>query len=142
MLKATSKLRGNLDAGLKKLEADIRDRVCLSGAAAMARVLYKEAEGYAAAHHKTGKLESAIRRRYNEQRSNGSKKTYWVSWNPKVAPHGHFLEYGTSRAPAYPFIAPAFGHIQEAIAAGKEQMGKKLHDVSSGGGDHKAGGGE
>jgi HK97 gp10 family phage protein len=133
MLKVQSKLQGDFDAALKKLETKVSDKVCLSGAAGMARVLYAEAERYAAAHHKTGLLESAIRRRFNEQRSSEKKKTYWVSWNPKVAPHGHFLEYGTSRAPAYPFIAPAFGHIHEAIEAGKESMAKRMAKETEGG---------
>lgn len=139
MLKVKSRVTGNLDAQMKALEIHIRDRVCLSGAAAMARVLYNYAEQYAAIHHKTGALESAVRRRYVEQRSMGNRQTYWVSWNPKVAPHGHFLEYGTSRAPAYPFIAPAFNHIQEAIKAGKTQMGKKMQSLG-GGGDEGEGG--
>lgn len=128
-----SRVTGNLEAGLKQLEADVRDKICIAGAAAMARVLYGYAEQYAAIHHKTGALESAVRRRFVEQRSNDKKKTYWVSWNPKVAPHGHFLEYGTSRAPAYPFIAPAFNHMPEAIQAGKARMKDRL--ASRGEGD-------
>lgn len=132
MLRTTASLRGNLAADLKKFEREVQHRVLISGTAAMARVIYREAEQYAAAHHKTGLLESAVRRRFLEQRSTENKTVYWISWNPKTAPHGHFLEYGTSRAPAYPFIAPAFGHIQEAIAAGRAQMAKKLRQVTSG----------
>jgi HK97 gp10 family phage protein len=133
MLKVQSRLHGNFDKALRQLEADVGRHVCLSGSAAMARVLYREAIQYASAHSKTGLLESAMRRRYNELMSNDKRKVYWVTWNPKVAPHGHFLEYGTSRAPAYPFIAPAFGHINEAIEAGKKQMAKKLKEITDGG---------
>jgi HK97 gp10 family phage protein len=126
MLNVKSRVTGDLEAGLKQLEQDVREKVCIAGAAAMARVLYGYAEQYAAVHHKTGALESAVRRRFVEQRSSDNKKTYWVSWSPKVAPHGHFLEYGTSRAPAYPFISPAFNHMPEAIQAGKTRMKERI----------------
>jgi HK97 gp10 family phage protein len=135
MLKVSSRLKGSFDGALKRLEAEVSDKVCLSGAAAMARVLYTHAEQNAAMHRKTGKLESAIRRRFVEQRSSDKRKTYWVTWSPTVAPHGHFLEYGTSRAPAYPFIAPAFDHINEAIDAGKKQMAQRLHKETESGGE-------
>jgi HK97 gp10 family phage protein len=55
-------------------------------------------------------------------------KTYRISWNKRTAPHGHLLEYGTSRAPAKPFIRPAYDRIGEAIAAGKDAMRRRLSE--------------
>jgi HK97 gp10 family phage protein len=133
MLKVKSTVKGNMREALKKLEQDVGEKVLMSAASGMALVLYKYAEQYAAQHHKTGLLESAIRRRFVEQISTHKRKAYYVSWNPRVAPHGQLLEYGTSRAPAYPFIAPAFNHIQEAIDLGKKRMSNKLREISAGG---------
>jgi HK97 gp10 family phage protein len=39
------------------------------------------------------------------------------------APHAAFLEYGTSRHPPYPFMAPA---IQEAMAEMKNNIGRRM----------------
>jgi HK97 gp10 family phage protein len=55
---------------------------------------------------------------------------YRVSWNKKKAPHGHLIEFGTSRTPAYPFIRPAFDHIGRAIKAGQERMSERLGEVT------------
>jgi HK97 gp10 family phage protein len=132
MLKVKATVKGNMREALKELEYQVGERVLMSAAAGMAGVLYKYAESYAAQHHQTGLLESAIRRRFVQQLSSHKRKAYYVSWNPKVAPHGQLLEYGTSRAPAYPFIAPAFSHIHEAIAEGKSRMANKFEQVKSG----------
>lgn len=126
MIKVRTKTTGNLFVELDKLEADIKGKISIAGVAAMAQVIYKEAHAYAALHNKTGLLQSAIYRRFAKEKSRGEQKVYQVSWSRRIARHGHFLEFGTSRAPAYPFLTPAFGHIKEAIAAGKQRMAERL----------------
>jgi HK97 gp10 family phage protein len=134
MLKVKSTVKGNMRDALRKLEEAVGEQVLMSAASGMAYVLYKHAEQYAAEHHKTGLLESAIRRRFVEQISTHKRKAYYVSWNPRIAPHGQFLEYGTSRQPAYPFVGRAFNHMPEAIALGKARMAKKFEEVKANGG--------
>lgn len=78
-----------------------------------------------------GTLREAIYRVYSRERSSGTAKTYRVSWNHKKAPYGFMVEFGTARAPAHPFMTPAFGHIREAIDAGKTRMAERLRDFTA-----------
>lgn len=130
MIKTSSKLTGNLLGDLNKFEKNIQDKVLFAGAAGMAVVIYDEARINAEKTKKTGQLQDAIYRVYSEEKSGDNRKTYRVSWNKKKAPHGHLIEYGTSRAPAYPFIRPAFDKIQAAIKNGKDRMKEKLSEVA------------
>lgn len=129
MIEMESKLTGDLVGGLEKFAADVQEQVTFAGVAAMAQVIYDEAKLNAAAHIKTGKLHNAIYRAFSKERSSGTAKTYRISWNKRKAPHGHLLEFGTSRAPAYPFIRPAFNRIGDAIAAGKQRMAEKIDEI-------------
>lgn len=132
MIKTEARLTGGLDADLNQFAKFVQEQVAFAGAAAMAKVMYDEARHNAAGHVKTGKLQNAIYRTYSEEKSSVVLKTYRISWNKSKAPHGHLLEFGTSRAPAYPFLRPAFDRINEAIAAGKERMAEKLEEVKGG----------
>jgi HK97 gp10 family phage protein len=129
MIEINAKLTGNLDGALDKFAQNVQEKVLFSGVAAMAKVVYDEAQNKVPV--KTGLLKSSIYRVYSKDRSTDQKKTYQISWNKKKAPHGHLVEFGTSRAAAHPFIRPAFDHIQEAIAAGKEAMAKKLTEENT-----------
>lgn len=122
----------NITAGLDKLERDIREKVLVSGAAAMALVFYDEAKAQAAKHIKTGELYNAIYRVLAEGLSTPERVVYQISWNHTKAPHGEMLEFGTSRAPAYPFIRPAFAFAQDALEAGKARMAERLHEIQGG----------
>jgi HK97 gp10 family phage protein len=102
--------------------------VLFSGVAAMAKVTYDEVRLNTEKNKKTGLLQSAIYRVYSPEKSTDDQKTYRVSWNKKKAPHGHLIEFGTSRAPAFPFVRPAFDHIQAAIDAGRARMAQRLAD--------------
>lgn len=42
-----------------------------------------------------------------------------------IAPHAHLIEFGTSRAPAYPFLRPAVDEMKESILKGVEADAKK-----------------
>lgn len=129
MIGFEAKLTGDLDGALDKYVQKIQEDVLFSGVAAMAKVMYDEVQINVSRHIKTGTLFNAIYRVYAKEKSTSFVKTYQISWNKKKAPHGHLLEYGTSRAPAYPFIRPAFDHIQEAISAGKARMSERLDEM-------------
>lgn len=124
-----SKLNGDFEIDLTKFEKSITDKVLFSGAATMGRVIYDEVKLNASPPRlgrKTGNLQDAIYWVYSPERSTDTKKTYRISWNKSKAPHGHLIEFGTSRAPAHPFLRPAFSRIDEAIKLGKERMAKRL----------------
>lgn len=138
MLNIETKLSGDMVAGLEKFEEKIKTSVIFSGAAAMARVLYDEVKINTAKltnsgnprekGREPGTLDSAIYRVYSPEKSGDGFKTYRISWNHAVAPHGHLIEFGTSRAPAHPFIRPAFDHVHEAIKAGNARMAARLSE--------------
>ena len=140
-----STFKGDLAADLTKFATDIQDRVVMAGAAAMAKVMYEEAQANcpvsAEAHYfygsnfkstgarylfSPGNLKKSIYRAYSPEKSTQTSKTYRISWNHSDAPYGYMVEFGTSRAPAHPFLRPAFSKVQSAIAAGKARMAQKL----------------
>lgn len=137
--------KSDLDADLSKFALDIQDRVVMSGAAAMAKVMYEEAQTncpvsteahyFSGSNFKStgarylfnpGNLKKSIYRAYSPEQSSQTSKTYRISWNHSDAPYGFMVEFGTSRAPAHPFLRPAFSRIGDAIAAGKARMAQKL----------------
>lgn len=129
MIRFRSTLKGNIPEGLKAFEKKVAESVIFTGVAAGARVLYEEVKRNASPPRmgeKTGKLQNSIYRVYSPERSPDGVKTYRVSWNKSKAPHGHLLEFGTSRMPAKPFVRPAFDRMGEAIAAGKKAMERRL----------------
>lgn len=123
------KLSGDFEADLSKFEKDIQEKVLFSGAAAMGRVIYDEVKLNASPPRlgrKTGNLSNAIYWAFSPEKSSDSQKTYRVSWNKSKAPHGHLLEFGTSKMPAHPFLRPAFSRVNEAIRIGKERMAERM----------------
>lgn len=132
-LNVTARLTGNLEADLEKFATKTIEKILFSGVAAMAKPLYEEvlmntsgARGHPYIH--TGNLHSAMRRVFVPERSTEEKKTYHVTWNHRIAPHGHLIEFGSSRHPAYPFMRPAFAKIGVAIDAGKKRMAERMKD--------------
>lgn len=142
-----AKLKGNMDLDLSRFEQKVKDVVLFSGVAAMAKSQYDSVRDacpvsdhahffYGTSSKKTGQryyfasgnLKAAIYRVYSPERSDANKKTYRISWNHQKAPYGFMVEFGTSRAPAHPFVRPAFDHIREAIAAGQNRMKQRLAD--------------
>lgn len=119
-------LQDGMTAGLDHVQNTVREKVLLAGAATMAKRLYDEAKLNAARHVQTGTLHDAIYRVYAKGKSTASHVTYEISWNKSLAPHGHFIEFGTSRVPAYPFIRPAFDHIHQAMQSGQQRMQEVL----------------
>lgn len=115
---------------VKNFSERVRADVAFSGAAAMAIVMYQGARENAAKNRKSGLLLSAIYRVYAEDRSSGTLKTYHVSWNKARAPHGYQIEFGNSRAPAYPFLRPTMVFAGDAIAAGNSRMAERLAETA------------
>lgn len=124
---------GNLDRDLDRFAEKVQGEVLISGVAAMARVIYDEVRLNAEKHVQTGLLLSAVYRVYVKERSTDTQKIYRVSVNKAKAPHWHFLEYGTSRQKAQPFIRPTFDHIGRAVEAGKTRMSERMGEIEVGG---------
>lgn len=55
-----------------------------------------------------GTLRDSVYQYYNKGQSTPEKAVYSISWNHQKAPYGYMVEYGTSRAPAHPFLRPAY----------------------------------
>lgn len=74
-----------------------------------------------------GLLASAIYQVYSKDNSDKEKATYHISWNKKRAPHGHLVEFGSSRAPKKPFLRPSFDSMHAtAEAAVLAELEKQL----------------
>ena len=129
MIGIETKLTGDMAGSLDKFAKNVREQVIFAGVAAMAKVIYNEVIINAEKNKKSGLLQSAIYRVYSPEKSGADFKLYRISWNKSRAPHGHLLEYGTSRAPAYPFMRPAFDHIGAAISSGKAAMANKISEI-------------
>jgi HK97 gp10 family phage protein len=149
MVDIESNLSGDLSGALDKFEKSIQEKVLFSGIAAMAKVIYDEVKlnapesekehwFHGTSFKKTGQkylfqpgtLKSSIYRVYSPEKSSDTKKTYKVSWNHTKAPYGFMVEFGTSRAPAHPFLRPAFDRVNDAIEAGKARMSEKIHEIT------------
>lgn len=126
---AASALAG-LDAIASAAGAQLRP-----AAQAGADVLYREAKVrvpvsdrahfFYGTHQKylfpAGTLRDSIYQVYSKDNSaEGKVATYHVAWNHKKAPYGFMVEFGTSRAPAHPFLRPAYEGAKDlALAAAK-----------------------
>ena len=129
MVEIQMKLDPRITDGLDKFEVRISNEVLLSGVAAMARLVYDELKLNTSPPRMgrvTGTLHDAVYRAYSPERSVGGFQIYHASVNKKKAPHWHFLEYGTSKQGARPYIRPAFDRVGDAINAGKRRITELL----------------
>lgn len=112
-----------LDAGLDELLAAAQQHA-RPAAQAGAQVLYDEARLRCPVAEQPrklkggrlsqpGQLKRSIYQVYSKDHSGADHATYHISWNARTAPHGHLVEFGTSRAPAHPFLRPAFDARQD-----------------------------
>lgn len=132
------KLEGDLEGALDRYGAKVAEDLAYTGAAAMARVIYNEVQHNASGAKEgaggpgvvTGTLASSIYWAKDKSASTAQHAEYDISWNKTTAPHGHLVEFGTARAPAYPFVRPALSRMSDAIRAGLSAMRRRLQRES------------
>ena len=130
----------DLSKALEEYVAETINKVARVGAHAMARVIYEDARRLAPVRTKPpgphwfygrnkkygpyepGQLRDSIYYVYSKDNSTDTKKVYHISWNrgekketTKAAPYGHMIEFGTSKAPAKPFLYPAYAMNKEML---------------------------
>ena len=71
----------------------------------------------------SGKLRDAIYQAFVEKESGFFKASYRISWNKKLAFYGGFVENGTSKMAARPFLRPSYDAKRtEAIKAVNDKL--------------------
>lgn len=143
MLEQSLRLTGDFESGLDQFETTVKESILVSGAAAMARVMYiearlacpvsKKAHYFHGTHavygpFQPGNLRDSIYRVYAKDLSTETEKVYRITWNHHKAPYGFMVEYGTSKGAAHPFMRPAFDHVNDAIEQGQERMKARLSE--------------
>lgn len=117
---------GALTDVLNRLENVASESVLRQAAVAGARVLHQEiqlrapvaAEGYErkGTIHYPGTLKKSIIIAYDKEKSlPGKLALYLVTWS-KDAFYGYFVEFGTSTAPAHPFLRPGYDAKKQEAA--------------------------
>jgi HK97 gp10 family phage protein len=125
-LAAAVDLRG-INAQLEAVTAAARSAV-RKAAQAGAQVYHDEVRArvpVSAKPHKSGKktytpgtLRRAVYQAFVEDESGQGRATYRISWNKSHAFYGRFVEFGTAKMAAKPFLRPAFDAAQpRAISA-------------------------
>jgi len=127
-----SKLAAKLDSITKAAEEGVRP-----AAQAGAQVFYDEVKQrvpVSAKAHKSGKktyspgtLRKAIYQAFADKESGKDKAMYRVSWNKTHAFYGRFVEFGTSKMAAKPFLRPAYDAARaKAVKAVQERMAAEV----------------
>lgn len=76
---------------------------------------------------KPGNLRAAIYQAFVQDESGPGRATYRISWNKRKAFYGHFVEHGTSRMAARPFLRPAFDAMeQKALSAANALLAEQI----------------
>lgn len=115
-----------LTDALRALEVGAAESTLRQAAVAGARVIQEEVKLRApvgdktyerkGSEHKPGVLRDSILVAYDEPDSlQGVRATYLVTWS-KDAFYGRFIEFGTSKMAARPFLRPAYEAKKEAAA--------------------------
>lgn len=118
-----SVLRQAAVAGARVIQAEIKLR------APVDLGIYEGKQG----RHPPGFLRGHIIIAYDDERSvEGKLASYLTTWS-KEAFYGRFLEYGTSKMAAKPFLRPAFEAKRKAAAAAvADVIQKKVKELTSG----------
>ncbi len=130
----TSKIKARFDALAKNAEVAARP-----AAQAGIQVYYDEVKVRVpvgqSVHYTKGKkqtfqpgnLKASIYQAYVEKESGDGAATYRVSYNKKKAFYGYFVEHGTSKMAAKPFLRPSYdARRQDAINAALEVLRKRV----------------
>lgn len=131
-----SKIAAKLDAITKAAEDAARP-----AAQAGAQVFYEEVKArvpMSAKPHKSGKttftpgnLQRAIYQAFADKESGQGVAKYRISFNKKNAFYGRFLEFGTSKMAAKPFIRPAYDAARlKALQAVQQRMAAEVKKVA------------
>lgn len=134
MINIEAKFSGDLSAALDRYERRIKQQALLSGVAKAAEIIHGEVllnatrGGRQWPDVQTGTLERNIYRAYIPERSTDERKVYVVGPRKRIVRHWHFLEFGTSRMPAQPFVRPAAARLNEALEKGKDRMAERLKE--------------
>jgi len=110
-------------------------------AQAGAQAFYEEVKARApvgqSVHHTKGKkqtfqpgnLRASIYQAYADGESTDRKAVYRVAWNKKKAFYGHFVEHGTSKMAAQPFLRPGYDAARgKAIEAARQKLREGLRN--------------
>lgn len=127
-----SKIAAKLDNITKAAEKATRP-----AAQAGAQVFYDEVKQrvpVSAKSHKSGKktyspgtLRKAIYQAFADKESGDGKAVYRLSWNKTHAFYGRFVEFGTSKMAAKPFLRPAYDAARaRALQAVQERMAAEV----------------
>jgi len=129
---------GGLNAALDQLTQRAQD-AARPAAQAGAQVFYDEVRSrvpVSSQAHATkggklvfqpGNLKAAIYQAYAEDESGDGRATYRISWNKQKAFYGRFVEFGTSRMPARPFLRPGYDAARAAaISAAQSVLTEKI----------------
>lgn len=131
-----------LDSLLDQLGGAV-DEAVRPAAQTAAQVLYDEvkrrvpvsdgAHWFHGTHQKyffrSGTLRDSIYQVYSKKKSGRHRATYHVSWNHTKAPYGFMVEYGTSRAPAHPFVRPAVAKFDAAMDAAEAELLRRIDEA-------------
>ena len=133
--------------GLAKLDGPLRQSLARSMAVAGGKVLRDEAK--VQAPMESGRLKGSIYLAFKDGESTDKQVVYAVSWNARVAPHGHLIEFGhwqpyvvvqtasgewitTNRKratpkwiAAKPFLRPAFDVAHKTAQAAMVERGRQ-----------------
>ncbi|NLX17625.1 MAG: hypothetical protein GXY45_11765 [Ramlibacter sp.] len=124
--------KANLVAQIQAMEQRFRDAIRPASYAG-ALVYYSEVKMHVP--RDSGLLADSIYMVHSEDNSTpGMRETYHVSWNKKKAPHGHLLEFGTSRMAARPFLRPAY---EAAKGRAQAEIMKTFREHMDGSADHR-----
>lgn len=132
-----------LNARIDRIKASAKGAVRPAAQAGI-QVYYDEVKARApvgqSVHHTKGKkqtfqpgnLRDSIYQAYADKESNDKRAAYRVSYNKKKAFYGHFVENGTSKMAAQPFIRPSYDAVRkEAIHATRVELRAQLKDKNA-----------
>lgn len=106
-------VKATVDA-VEKSSKRLSDKAVSNQSLKLAKVIAEDARGRAP-QGPTGNLKRSLRAVI----LSGDNPPAIAAVDRKVAPHAHLIEFGTSRAPAYPFFRPA-------VDAHADKLGKGL----------------
>jgi len=82
--------------------------------------------------YQPGNLRAAIYQAYMDKASGQGRASYRVSWNKRDAFYARFVEFGTSKTPARPFLRPAYDAAQRrALQAANARMVAEVKKATS-----------